>query len=239
MLRLGKWYPVASMAFANASSTSRPKQPTSPVEAISTPERGSVPLIRLNENWGTLTATYGSASMLGAVLQEAGICNMRRVASRMKLMPRVFEMNGKLREARRLHSITFTSWSRASSWTLKGPVMCRAQARSSVMARARLIVWRESPCGGQTKVASPEWIPAFSRCSETAHKTTSPLSATASHSNSRASLSNLDSTTGCSRDTSTACARNDCSSSWLWATRNQDELRDRKSTRLNSSHLVI
>lgn len=41
---------------------------------------------------------------------------------------RALETKGNVREARRLHSMTFTSLSRAMSWMLKGPVMLSARA---------------------------------------------------------------------------------------------------------------
>ena len=50
--------------------------------------------------------------------------------------------------------------------------------------------------GGVTRVASPEWTPAFSTCSDTAMQTTSPPAATASTSISLASMMNLEITTG-------------------------------------------
>ena len=46
---------------------------------------------------------------------------MMRVAVSMKLRFSTFDTNGKLRDARRLHSITFTSLLRARNWMLKGP----------------------------------------------------------------------------------------------------------------------
>ena len=41
----------------------------------------------------------------------------------MKLTPSTFETNGKLREARRLHSMTLTSLPLAMNWMLNGPWM--------------------------------------------------------------------------------------------------------------------
>ena len=46
---------------------------------------------------------------------------MMRVAVSMKLRFSTLETNGKLREARKLHSITFTSLLRARNWILNGP----------------------------------------------------------------------------------------------------------------------
>ena len=53
---------------------------------------------------------------------------MRRMASVTKLLPVTLETKGKLREARRLHSMTFTALCLARNCTLKGPVMCSALA---------------------------------------------------------------------------------------------------------------
>jgi hypothetical protein len=53
---------------------------------------------------------------------------MTLAASVMKLASSVFETKGKVREARRLHSMTFTAFALASSWMLKGPEMARAAA---------------------------------------------------------------------------------------------------------------
>ena len=56
-------------------------------------------------------------------------------------------------------------------------------------------------------MASPEWTPASSTCSLMAQSTISPSSATASISSSRAWVSNLEITTGCSGETALAQAR--------------------------------
>ena len=45
------------------------------------------------------------------------------VAVSMKLRFSTLDTNGKLREARKLHSMTFTSLLRARNWMLKGPEM--------------------------------------------------------------------------------------------------------------------
>ena len=52
----------------------------------------------------------------------------------MKLQFIVLLMKGKDREARRLHSITLTSLSRAMNWMFTGPLMLRA---SAIFAAAR------------------------------------------------------------------------------------------------------
>ena len=53
----GSRKPTEISALRNASSKSSPRQPTSPVEAISTPSTGSAPSRRVNENCGALTPT--------------------------------------------------------------------------------------------------------------------------------------------------------------------------------------
>jgi hypothetical protein len=53
---------------------------------------------------------------------------MTLVARVMKFTSKVLEMKGKVLEARRLHSITFTMLSFASSWMLNGPEMRSARA---------------------------------------------------------------------------------------------------------------
>jgi hypothetical protein len=65
---------------------------------------------------------------------------MRRVASRTKFLPVTFDTNGKLRDARRLHSMTFTALFFARNWTLKGPVILSAFASSRAMRRMRRMV---------------------------------------------------------------------------------------------------
>ena len=53
---------------------------------------------------------------------------MMRVAVSIKLRFRTFDTNGKLRDARRLHSITFTSLFLARNWMLNGPLMFNSLA---------------------------------------------------------------------------------------------------------------
>ena len=86
----------------------------------------------------------------------------------MKLKSNVLLMNGNVRDARRLHSITFTSLFFASSWMLNGPVMCSDFAIARAMARMRRSVSVYSFIDGSSSVASPECTPAFSMCSEIA-----------------------------------------------------------------------
>ena len=51
------------------------------------------------------------------------------VAVSMKLRFSTLDTNGKLREARKLHSMTFTSLLRARNWMLKGPEMLSSFAQ--------------------------------------------------------------------------------------------------------------
>jgi hypothetical protein len=64
--------------------------------------------------------------------------------------------------------MTLTSLSRAMSWMLNGPVMLSELAMALAMRLTALIVPTYSFCAGSTSVASPEWTPAFSTCSEMA-----------------------------------------------------------------------
>ena len=64
-------------------------------------------------------------------------------------------------------------------------------------------------------VASPEWTPANSTCSEIAYAMISPSRATASISTSLVLVMNLEITTGCSLDTLAANCRNLCNCSSL------------------------
>ena len=50
--------------------------------------------------------------------------------------------NGKVRLARRLHSITFTALAFASSWMLKGPEMFSAAAMCAAMVAAAASAWK-------------------------------------------------------------------------------------------------
>ena len=100
-----------------------------------------------------------------------------------------------------------TSGPSAMSWKLNGPEMFRALATRAPMSRARYCRYGDSVCGGNTNVASPEWTPACSTCSDTACARTTPLRATPSNSISWALVMNLVMTTGCSGDTAVACCK--------------------------------
>jgi len=84
-----------------------------------------------------------------------GTPSITRVAMSMKFIFRTFETKGKLREARRLHSITFMSLSRARNWMLKGPEMLSEREISLLMRLIFLIVSTYVFCRGKTLVASP------------------------------------------------------------------------------------
>lgn len=97
-------------------------QPTSPVDDISTPSTGSALCNRENENCDAFTPIQSiSKFVLSGFSYE--VSSMIRVAVSMKLRFSTFDTNGKLRDARRLHSITFTSLFFARNWILNGPLM--------------------------------------------------------------------------------------------------------------------
>ena len=60
---------------------------------------------------------------------------MALVASSIMLTRATLEQKGKLREARRLHSMTLTRLSLAMNWMLKGPVIRSARAMSEATLR--------------------------------------------------------------------------------------------------------
>ena len=145
---------------------------------------------------------------------STGSLSMMRVAVSIKLRLRIFETNGKLRDARKLHSITFTSLFLARYWMLKGPEMLSSFAIVLLMRLMRRAVSIYIFWAGNTSVASPEWTPANSTCSEIAYSMTSPLRATASNSISLAFCKNSETTTGNSFDTFAAAPRNSYIDSW-------------------------
>ena len=102
-------------------------QPTSPVEDMSTLNTGSALCSRENENWDDFTPIQ---SMSNSLLPGFwyGAPSMMRVAVSMKFRLSTFDTNGKLREARRLHSMTFTSLFLAKNWMLNGPLMFSSRA---------------------------------------------------------------------------------------------------------------
>jgi len=65
---------------------------------------------------------------------------MMRVASSMKLIFSTLLTKGKLREARRLHSMTLISLPLARNWILNGPEMCSASAIWRLMRLMRRTV---------------------------------------------------------------------------------------------------
>lgn len=105
----GMQNPVLIIAFRYASYRFSPKHATSPVDAISTPNIKSAPASRENENWGTFTPTFPQPdnTSTGSTFSPT----ITRVAIATKSWSNVFETNGKDRETRTLHSITFRSLS--------------------------------------------------------------------------------------------------------------------------------
>ena len=73
----------------------------------------------------------------------------------MKSTPSAFDTSGKLRDARRLHSMTLTSSSRAKSWMLTGPVTS-SDLHSAAPIRHFADHFDRQSCGGSIIVASPE-----------------------------------------------------------------------------------
>ncbi len=130
----------------------------------------------------------------------------------MKFVFNTFETNGKLLDARRLHSITFMSLSFARNCMLNGPDMFSSSEILLLIFFILLIVSMYSFCAGNTIVASPECTPANSMCSDIAYAIISPLFATASISSSFAFSMNSETTTGYFFETFEARLRN-CSSS--------------------------
>mmetsp|Transcript_19784 Transcript_19784/g.67951 ORF Transcript_19784/g.67951 Transcript_19784/m.67951 type:complete len:338 (-) Transcript_19784:3320-4333(-) len=231
---------VERRAFKNASSLEAPKQATSPVDDISTPSVGSAPRRRAKENIDALTAVNPRSSeggcSCGRRLRSApGMGRPARtsVATSAKSTPCAFDTKGTERDARRLHSMTRTSFmdsnepssssspmafgSAAASrpptrnWTLNGPEICSASAMAAAASRA-VRSWNAfKVCGGNTSVASPEWTPASSTCSCVAQQMILPFWATPSISSSRAPRTNLEMTTGWSAETSLALSSICCS----------------------------
>ena len=102
-------------------------------------------------------------------------------------VPRTLLTNGKDLLALRLHSMTLrlASFSSPSAGflmicILKGPEILKALATFWAMTFNLARSFGSNENGGRTKVASPEWTPAFSTCSETAWINSFPSWATAS-----------------------------------------------------------
>ena len=116
-----------------------PRQPTSPVEAISTPETGSAWFSLENENWEHLIPVYSRAK--GSAVTASGLSpSIAFVASSIILIPITLDTNGKLLEALRLHSITFRESPLERNWMLKGPVMFNSRAMAEATLRIRAAV---------------------------------------------------------------------------------------------------
>mmetsp|Transcript_6234 Transcript_6234/g.17390 ORF Transcript_6234/g.17390 Transcript_6234/m.17390 type:complete len:217 (-) Transcript_6234:612-1262(-) len=110
-----------------ASCMSWPKHATSPVDAISTPSVGSAPCRRLKLNRLLLTQQKSRSRSL-MLAGCTGRPTIARVASSIKLVWNVLLTNGNERDARRLHSITLTSFDLEMNWMLNGPVILSAAA---------------------------------------------------------------------------------------------------------------
>ena len=82
--------------------------------------------------------------------------SMMRVARSMKLIFNTFDTKGKLRDARRLHSITLMSLFFARNCMLNGPDMLSALAIAPATFFIRRMVSTYSFWGGNCMVASPE-----------------------------------------------------------------------------------
>ena len=137
------------------------------------------------------------------------------VASSIRFIFSTLLTNGNERLARRLHSITLMSFSRARYWILNGPEMFSSRAISRLMRLMRRTVSTYNFCGGNWIVASPECTPANSICSLMAYAIISPSCATASISTSLACSMNWLTTTGCFLLTFAASFRKRSSSSRL------------------------
>ena len=135
-----------------------------------------------------------SNSLLSGIVY--GASSMILVAVSMKLRLRTLDTNGKLLEALRLHSMTFTSRPFARNWMLNGPEMLSSLAIARLIFLICLMVAKRMFWAGKTIVASPEWTPAYSMCSLMPYSTISPLRATASNSISLVSVMNWEMTTG-------------------------------------------
>ena len=85
--------------------------------------------------------------------------------------------------------------------------MASASASCAAIFLARWMIGSGTVWGGSIRVASPLCTPASSTCSQMAHSAILPSSATASISISRAPVSNLVTTTGCSAFTARARSR--------------------------------
>ena len=97
-------------------------QPTSPVLIISTPSIGSAPTRRREREHRRLDADVVEVEARLTVT-ACRTPSMRRMASPAKFTPSTLETNGKLRDARRLHSMTLTTLFLARNCTLNGPVI--------------------------------------------------------------------------------------------------------------------
>lgn len=79
-----------------------------------------------------------------------------------------------------LHERKLQTLTLAMSCRLKGPVTCSSWPMAWTISLICSVVFWLMSWGGVTSVASPEWTPAFSTCSDTAIAITTPSHATAS-----------------------------------------------------------
>ena len=94
--------------------------------------------IREKENIGTFTPTKSRPKL--SLLVSCLTPSIRFVASAAKFWPMTFETNGKLRDARKLHSMTLTEWCLARNCMLNGPVIFNALAIEAAICLIRRIV---------------------------------------------------------------------------------------------------
>ena len=113
-----------------------------------------------------------------------------------RLTPVDLQTKGRDREARRLHSITYTERPFTRNWTLRGPLALSSLAMLFVYARIFSFDALVIVTVGMDMMASPEWIPASWTCSIMAPITVLVPSETASTSTSLAPSRNWLTVTG-------------------------------------------
>ena len=86
----------------------------------------------------------------------------------LKSISKVLETNGNERDALKLHSITLISLSFDKNCILNGPVILRYLHIFFEIFLIFFVVSIYNFWAGKINVASPEWTPAFSTCSEIA-----------------------------------------------------------------------
>ena len=91
--------------------------------------------------------------------------SISRQARSMIGMPVALAMNGTVREARGLASITHSSPSFSASWRLNRPRTSRPRVRAVASSRTLASMAAVIDGPGMTQAESPEWTPAGSTCS--------------------------------------------------------------------------